>query len=236
MSAPDPRTAATVVLLRDSTAGPEVLMLKRNKALLFAGGVWVFPGGSLDQADWDAAGGDEERAARVAAAREAMEESGLTVDPDLMVQISHWTTPVAEPKRFYTWFFLATADDDDDAPVKIDGSEIHDHCWMNIAEAVRQHESGALGLYPPTIMTLRSLLGYMSVEDAMIGIAARDPFSVFPVFAQTSDPIQVLFEGDAGYESGDGGAQGPCHRAQLIDGAWHYLHEGMPAAIARLDS
>ncbi|MDH3995153.1 MAG: NUDIX hydrolase, partial [Gammaproteobacteria bacterium] len=37
---PEPRPAATVVLIRDGAGGLETLMLKRNKALLFAGGVW----------------------------------------------------------------------------------------------------------------------------------------------------------------------------------------------------
>ena len=32
-----PRPASTVVLLRDSAAGPETLLLRRNKALAFAG-------------------------------------------------------------------------------------------------------------------------------------------------------------------------------------------------------
>lgn len=223
MTAPEPRSAATVVLIRDSANGPEVLMLKRNQALLFAGGVWVFPGGAMDAEDWQGAAGDELLAARRAAAREAREESGLEVDPELMVQISHWTTPTAEPKRFYTWFFLAQAPQQ--AAVEIDGGEIHDYQWLNIAEAVRRHEAAELGLFPPTIMTLRSLLGYMTVEDALVGIAARDPFWVLPVFAATTDPIQVLFEGDCGYASADAEQPGPRHRAQLRSGVWQYLHQ-----------
>ena len=98
------RTAATVILLRDGSTGPEVLLLRRNKAVQFAGGMWVFPGGSLDQADWDGADGNEEQAARIAGAREALEEADMLLDPDTMVHLSHWTTPEAEKKRFYTWF------------------------------------------------------------------------------------------------------------------------------------
>ncbi len=149
-------------------------------------------------------------------------------------QISHWTTPIAEPKRFYTWFFLARAPQD--SSIAIDGGEIHDFQWINIAEAVRQHEAGELGLYPPTIMTLRSLRGYLSTEDALIGIAARDPFTVFPLFAQTTDPIQIMFEGDSGYDNGDPDLAGPRHRAQLEGKVWHYLHEEVDASIPRLDS
>lgn len=104
-SIPEPRPAATVVLIRDGKQGLETLMLKRNKALLFAGGIWVFPGGALEQADWDGADGDESVAARLAAAREAEEESGLEIDTQGLVEISLWITPEAEPRRFHTWFF-----------------------------------------------------------------------------------------------------------------------------------
>lgn len=231
---PGPRTAATVVLIRDGETGIETLLLKRNKALMFAGGVWVFPGGSLDQADWDASDGSEADAARIAAAREAQEESGLHVDAETMVQISHWTTPVVEPKRFYTWFFLALAPDEPE--VVIDGSEIHDHSWMNISEAVAAHDAGELGLFPPTIMTLRALRGYLSAEDAMIGIAARDPYDVLPVFARGGDDIQVFYRGDVSYETGDPSLEGARHRCILRDKCWHYLHDNVSAEISRLDS
>lgn len=233
MSAAEPRTAATVVLIRDASAGPEILLLRRNAALVFAGGVWAFPGGSLDPEDWEAAGGSEERAARIGAAREAMEEAAVAVDPDTMVQISHWTTPAAEPKRFYTWFFLALAPDGPD--VEVDGGEIHDHRWIGIREAVRQHEAGELAMFPPTIMTLRALLGYMTAEDALIGIAAREPYTTLPVFAAAGDSLQVLFEGDAGYETGDTERNGPRHRALLDKGSWTYVCEGLSSSQPRLD-
>ena len=64
---PEARPASTVVLLRDTQNGLETLLLKRNKALLFAGGAWVFPGGSLDPEDLDAAKGDIDLASRIAA-------------------------------------------------------------------------------------------------------------------------------------------------------------------------
>jgi glyoxylase-like metal-dependent hydrolase (beta-lactamase superfamily II)/8-oxo-dGTP pyrophosphatase MutT (NUDIX family) len=45
------RAAATVLLLRDSEAGVEVLMTRRSDTASFAPGAYVFPGGHIDEAD-----------------------------------------------------------------------------------------------------------------------------------------------------------------------------------------
>ena len=49
--AANPRPAATVVVLRDSSAGPEVFMVRRHADTAFMGGAYVFPGGRVDAAD-----------------------------------------------------------------------------------------------------------------------------------------------------------------------------------------
>ncbi len=46
-----PLHSATVMLLRDSAFGPEVLMMRRHGNSNVLGGVHVFPGGKLDRAD-----------------------------------------------------------------------------------------------------------------------------------------------------------------------------------------
>ncbi|MBA54183.1 MAG: hypothetical protein CMK89_06995 [Pseudomonadales bacterium] len=45
--------AATIVLLKDSDQGPQILMQQRNPEAVFVGGAWVFPGGKLDPHDQD---------------------------------------------------------------------------------------------------------------------------------------------------------------------------------------
>ncbi|HMM50643.1 MAG TPA: NUDIX hydrolase [Burkholderiaceae bacterium] len=71
-----PRPAATVVLLRDSDRGPEVLMLRRHGNSDVLGGVYVFPGGKLDDAD--SADASVARAGAPAEAlRERLGEPGL---------------------------------------------------------------------------------------------------------------------------------------------------------------
>jgi 8-oxo-dGTP pyrophosphatase MutT (NUDIX family) len=46
-----PRPAATVALVRDHAAGPQVLLLRRHGRSGFAADAWVFPGGVVDKAD-----------------------------------------------------------------------------------------------------------------------------------------------------------------------------------------
>ncbi len=89
-----PRDAATVLLMRDRPGGPEAYLLRRVKGMSFAGGMHVFPGGSVDPADaqahvrwtgpepaqWAAWFGCDEPLARAlvcAAVRETFEESGV---------------------------------------------------------------------------------------------------------------------------------------------------------------
>lgn len=78
--------AATVVVFRHASAGgaPEILMVTRSRAMTFAGGAAVFPGGRVDPADHvlaaslGAADADE-AAHRIAAVRETLEETGLAI-------------------------------------------------------------------------------------------------------------------------------------------------------------
>ena len=96
-----PRDAATVMLLRPTEQPPEalgrdiqVLLLKRTAAMKFAPGAYVFPGGSVDPADYGAeigwqgpsaaefgarlgASAEVARALVCAAVRETFEESGV---------------------------------------------------------------------------------------------------------------------------------------------------------------
>jgi len=94
------RQAATAVIVRDVQDGPpQLLMMERAGSMAFAAGALVFPGGAVDEADRDLAkaiGGSaamEETAARIAAIRETLEESGLgigfstPIDPWQLIEI-----------------------------------------------------------------------------------------------------------------------------------------------------
>ena len=79
------RPAATVLLLRDSPQGMEVLMTRRSMTASFAPGAYVFPGGGIDAADALAHSQSTRRATQsdlhltqaIAAIRESFEELGV---------------------------------------------------------------------------------------------------------------------------------------------------------------
>jgi 8-oxo-dGTP pyrophosphatase MutT (NUDIX family) len=90
--------ASTLILFREGHEGPpDILLVERSKQMAFAGGAIVFPGGRVDPDDHAivaagalilGGGADaEDRAARVAAIRETLEESGIAIgfvqEPDL---------------------------------------------------------------------------------------------------------------------------------------------------------
>ena len=206
----EPRNAATVVLLRPGSSGPEVYLLRRQTSMAFAGGMCVFPGGGVDQRDFDHATawagpspqewaerlGTDEATARAlvcAAVRETFEESGvllagesadavvadttgedwerdraalegrelaltdfldrrgLVLRTDLLGVWSAWLTPVFEPRRYRTWFFVAHLPE---GQLTRDVSTESDQVtWLPAMEAVEQFEAEQIMMLPPTYLT-----------------------------------------------------------------------------------
>jgi 8-oxo-dGTP pyrophosphatase MutT (NUDIX family) len=216
-----PIHAATVILLRDGGSGLETLMLRRNSKIVF-GGMWVFPGGRLDDDDWRRAPDrDELAASRVAAAREAMEECALAVDPEEMVPFSHWTPPPVTPKRFLTWFFAARARDGE---VTIDDGEIKESEWLSPRAALERQAAKEIELAPPTFVTLSDLAAHDTVDDALSAASAREPerFATRIGVVEGQGPV-AMWHGDHGYESGDPLVAGPRHRLTMVKGGpWTY--------------
>ncbi len=204
--------AATVVLLRDSDAGIETLMLRKNKDIHF-GNMWVFPGGRIDPDDYPA-NGDKTEAARFAAARETHEEAGIHTDPEDFIWFSRWTPPPLTPKRFTTWFFAARVPEHKE--ILIDGGEIHDHQWIKPQDALAGHREGTLNFVPPTWVTLHYLAKYAAVDELLKAFASRSPKIYETHLSQTEDGERVaLWHGDAGYEAWDAKVEGDRHRLTM---------------------
>ncbi|MBX3430052.1 MAG: NUDIX hydrolase [Hyphomonadaceae bacterium] len=180
-----PRDAATLILVR---AGREVMMGQRSKGHVFMPDKWVFPGGRVDPGDARAKAATEltaeteallkqgtvsrrpPRAFALAATRETLEETGLTVggpsgpELDKLNFVARAITPPYRPRRFDARFFMADAEAvlADDKPAI--GEELLHVRWFSLAEA------NALDLPSITRFVLKE------VEARLAGEAVQPPF------------------------------------------------------------
>ena len=240
----EPRDAATVVLLRPGSSGPEVYLLRRQTSMAFAGGMCVFPGGGVDPRDFDSEltgeglvdrglwagpspadwaarlGCDEPKALALvcAAVRETFEESGvllagtdastvvadttgddweadrvalesrelsltaflekrsLVLRTDLLGAWSGWLTPIFEPRRYRTWFFVARLPD---GQVTRDvSSESSSVTWTGALEAVEQVERREILMLPPTWLTCLEV-GQHADPDAVLAASRERTVDMF---------------------------------------------------------
>lgn len=234
MDSPIVGRAATVVVVRDSDAGLEVLLLERPVAGSF-GGAWAFPGGRVDPED--SLPGDPEEpagahdadpssgahaaapiAVRRAAIRETREETGLVLRDSGLVELSRWVPPLLAPKRLVTWFFLAQ---DPGGEMLLSADEHVDHAWLRPDVALERHAAGEMALFPPTWITLNGLLGADAAADALAAVSAPARFASYQLLDSEGKIEAVLWDGDSQY--GDPGAEGTArHRLTIASLPWVY--------------
>lgn len=217
------KPASTIMLGRNKEDSLEVLLLKRNKALAFAGGLWVFPGGKIEK-DEQKQGENDLAAAKLAAIRETKEETNLDIELEDLVFFSHWTTPVIEPRRYATWFFFGEVGAVD-AEVTIDDSEIIDHLWINPEVALAKVKLRELAMMPPTLMSLQLIRKCKSVAEAREKLEKQEALFTLPVLQRVGSTMVCMYEGDAGYETGEAKTKGARHRLLLDMKAGNFSFE-----------
>ncbi len=238
------------MLVRDADAGVEVFLMERAMAGVF-GGLYVFPGGKVDDSDhaaqWEAVanGPADAEASRVlgvpvgglgywvACIRECFEEAGvlLAVGPDggllelhdrsareclsgwreranarepgvfeamcadeglrlatdRLAYVSHWITPVDQPARYNTRFFVARAPAHQEA--LHDGHEAVHSVWLRPDEALARFGRGELNLISPTLKNLESIADFADTESLLAAKRAVDPATI-PTILPRFDPAQ----------------------------------------------
>lgn len=248
-----PRDAATVVLLRDSSVGPEVYLMRRQVSMAFAGGMCVFPGGGVDERDFDGTVGwagptpeewalrlgtdpDVARALVCAAVRETFEESGvllagpsaasvvgdttgedwesdrvalesralsmtdfltrrgLMLRTDLLGTWSGWLTPIFEPKRYRTWFFVARLPDGQ--RTRDVSSESSSVVWQSALRAVEEVDAGAMSMLPPTYLTCLEIGQRSSATDVLAAAADRSVEMFMPSVEPLGDGFTLSIPDD----------------------------------------
>ena len=189
----EPRQAASLILLRESADGAEVLLVQRNPEQRFMGGAWVFPGGAVHD------GEDADHAAT--AVRELEEEAGIRLPDDAeLVQFSRWITPEGElvSIRFDTWFYAARAPDG--AEARPDGGECVDARWLTPAGALEAHARDELALVFPTIKHLELLSEMQTVDATLAAARERRIEPVLPKLAMRDGAPRIVLPGEPGYD------------------------------------
>lgn len=172
-----PRPAATVMLVRDTDAGPEVYVQRRVATMAFAPSMVVFPGGRVDPGDHSldvTTDGLADLAAHMgfgvaeaapfaaAAVREVEEECGVRVDAGALRCRGRWVTPALEPRRYDTWFFATRMPAGQEAIGTTTETEAEG--WGHPADILALAARGELRLMPPTIVSLEQLASFDTVE------------------------------------------------------------------------
>jgi 8-oxo-dGTP pyrophosphatase MutT (NUDIX family) len=222
-AAAPPRPAATVVLLRPSSRGPEILMVRRARKASFMADAFVFPGGRVEPSD-----GEGEAGARAAAARELLEEAGVTVDPARLVLFAHWITPSVEPRRFDARFYVAAVPADQTA--RHDMVETVEHRWGTAAELLAAQAAGELKLPPPTQRTLEDFAPHATVEDGLAWARGRAVVAVMPKLVPVGEALAIVLPWDPEYERlpGEGALLAP-------DQAREHARDGRPTRFVLKD-
>ena len=94
-----------------------------------------------------------------------LDRRGLVLRADLLGVWSAWCTPVFEPRRFRTWFFVASLPHGQRTrDVSTESSSV---TWMSARAACDAVDAGELGMLPPTYFTCLEIAQYDSPEAVL---------------------------------------------------------------------
>ncbi len=102
---------------------------------------------------------------------EFLARRGLVLRTDLLGAWSGWLTPVFEPKRYRTWFFVAELPEGQRTR---DVSTESDHVvWLPASRAVEQAEAREILMLPPTYITSLDVAEYADPQAVIAAAAER---------------------------------------------------------------
>jgi 8-oxo-dGTP pyrophosphatase MutT (NUDIX family) len=142
----------------------------------------VLLAGTADEVVADTTGDDWE-ADRVAlegrelALTEFLDRRGLVLRSDLLGVWAGWLTPVFEPKRYRTWFFVALLPEGQvTRDVSTESSSV---AWMPAMSAVSAVEAGDIFMLPPTYLTCLEVGQHRDPDAVLVeaGVRAIEMFT-----------------------------------------------------------
>ena len=125
-------------------------------------------------ADTTSASYEEDREALVSrelALSDFLTRRGLVLRSDLLGAWSGWLTPIFEPRRYRTWFFVAVLPS---GQVTRDvSSESSSVTWLPASEAVEQVEAGSMLMLPPTYLTCLEIAQHATPASVLAAAGSR---------------------------------------------------------------
>ena len=95
---------------------------------------------------------------------------GLVLRTDLLGAWAGWLTPIFEPRRYRTWFFVARLPEGQvTRDVSSESSEV---LWLDAMAAVEQVEADQLGMLPPTYLTCLEVGQYPGTASVLAAARA----------------------------------------------------------------
>jgi hypothetical protein len=96
---------------------------------------------------------------------------GLVLRSDLLGVWAGWLTPVFEPRRYRTWFFVASLPEGQ--RTRDVSSESSSVTWMPALEAVQAVDDGELMMMPPTYLTCLEIGQHADPTEVLAASASR---------------------------------------------------------------
>lgn len=121
---------------------------------------------------------------------DVLRAEGLSPDITRTVYCSHWITPVAEPKRYDTRFFLAELPAG--CAATIDEREMSGVVWATAAEALERFRTGRLAMVFPTVKTIQMLEPFRSVDEMLAAFRGAEVPAVLPRLVRTKDGVGIV--------------------------------------------
>jgi 8-oxo-dGTP pyrophosphatase MutT (NUDIX family) len=119
--------------------------------------------------DWEA-----DRAAlesRELSMTDFLNSRGLVLRTDLLGVWDAWLTPIFEPKRYRTWFFVASLPEGQ--RTRDVSSESSSVTWLPARVAAERADAGELALMPPTYLTSMEVGTHATPDEVLVVAASR---------------------------------------------------------------
>jgi 8-oxo-dGTP pyrophosphatase MutT (NUDIX family) len=154
-------------------------------------------------------------------------DHGVQIDLDRLAVWAHWITPMAEPRRYDTWFFVARVPPGTQA--RHDDGETVASTWIRPEDALDACRAGDLFLAPPTWKTLEQLCPFKTVDEIMAQAPTRSVPPILPVLQNDQGQIVIVLPGDPDNPA-EVGVEGPT-RLRWTGTGWHTEWPKRPESV-----